>query len=219
MNEQQLNTVAQLRAFLDGTQEVRFEPQGEDSWRYAFIAAAVRRLRYGRLPRTDKGVVMRYLECTTGYSWQQVTHLVKRARHGGILANRYTAPTPGFARKVTAADVVLLAETDALHGALSGLATRCPCNAPSRSSETPAMIAFPRFRSPTSITCARPEAARRAGGTGPKTPGPRCPDCRSSRSAPRPPSGLPPHRFRAPGRSGQGEGALLHQCGRLCHAI
>lgn len=36
MNEQQLNTVAQLRAFLNGTQEVQFEPQGERSQRYAF---------------------------------------------------------------------------------------------------------------------------------------------------------------------------------------
>jgi hypothetical protein len=36
MNEQKLCTVAQLRAFLDGTQEVEFEPVGEDSKRYAF---------------------------------------------------------------------------------------------------------------------------------------------------------------------------------------
>ncbi len=125
MNEQQLNTVARLRAFLDGTQEVRFEPMGEDTERYAFIAAVVRRLRYGRLPRPDKGVVMRYLERTTGYSRQQVTRLVKRVRHGGILAKRYAAPTPGFARKFTAIDVALLAETDALHGTLSGPATKC----------------------------------------------------------------------------------------------
>lgn len=29
MNEQKLSTVAQLRAFLEGTEEVRFEPFGE----------------------------------------------------------------------------------------------------------------------------------------------------------------------------------------------
>lgn len=125
MNEKDLKTVAQLRAFLDGTQEVQFEPIGEDPERYAFIAAVVQRLRYGRLPRPDKGVVMRYLERTTGYSRQQVTRLVKRARRGGILAKRYTAPRPGFARKFWPSDVALLAETDALHGTLSGPATRC----------------------------------------------------------------------------------------------
>jgi len=31
MNEQHLSTVAQIRAFLDGTREVQFDPIGEDS--------------------------------------------------------------------------------------------------------------------------------------------------------------------------------------------
>lgn len=125
MNEQQLNTVAQLRAFLNGTQEVQFEPQGEDSQRYAFVAAVVQRLRYGHLPRPGKGVVMRYLERTTGYSRAQLKRLVRRSRAGEALIKRYTAPEQGFARKFTAADVALLAETDALHGTLSGPATKC----------------------------------------------------------------------------------------------
>ena len=59
------------------------------------------------------------------YSRQQGTRLVKRARRGGVLAKRYAAPTPGSARKFWSSDVALLAETDALHGTLSGPATRC----------------------------------------------------------------------------------------------
>jgi transposase InsO family protein len=125
MNEQELKTVAQLRAFLDGTQEVQFEPMDEDTQRYAFIAAVVQRLRYGRLSRSDKGVVMRYLQRTTGYSRAQLKRLVRRARAGEALAKRYKAPPQGFARKFTAIDVALLAETDALHGTLSGPATKC----------------------------------------------------------------------------------------------
>ena len=39
VNEQELDTVAQLHAFLDGTPELHFELPGEDSQRYAFIAA------------------------------------------------------------------------------------------------------------------------------------------------------------------------------------
>ena len=113
MNEQQLNTVAQLRAFLNGTQEVQFEPRSEGAKRYAFIGCVVKRLRYRRLARADKGVVLRYLEHTTGYSRQQLTRLVRRALRGEVLAKRYTAP--GFARIFTAADVALLAQTDALH--------------------------------------------------------------------------------------------------------
>lgn len=125
MNEQRLTTVAQLRTFLAGTEEVRFEPLGQDGARYAFVAEVVGRLRYRRLKRADKGVVMRYLERTTGYSRQQLTRLVGRAVRGETLAKRYRAPQKGFARKFTAGDVALLAELDALHGTLSGPATKC----------------------------------------------------------------------------------------------
>jgi hypothetical protein len=41
------------------------------------------------------------------------------------LAKRYRSPVSGFSRKFTPADVILLAETDTLHGTLSGPATRC----------------------------------------------------------------------------------------------
>ena len=125
MNETQLKTVAQLRAFLDGTLEVKFRPISNDLERYGFIAAVLGRFVYRRLQRPDKGVVMRYLEHTTGYSRQQVTRLVRRFLEGTPLAKRYRAPAEGFARKFTVADVILLAQTDALHNTLSGPATKC----------------------------------------------------------------------------------------------
>lgn len=126
MNEQKLSTVAQLRAFLDGTEEVCFDaPEEGDSHRYGFVTDVVKRLRYRQLKRSEKGVVMRYLERTTGYSRQQLTRLVARAAGGEALSKRYTAPTAGFPRKFTARDVALLAEIDTLHGTLSGPATKC----------------------------------------------------------------------------------------------
>ena len=125
MNEQELTTVAQIRAFLNGAQEVRFEPMGEDSKRYEHIQDVLKRLRYRRLKRPEKGVVMHYLERTTGYSRAQLKRLARRVRRGEILEKRYGKPTKGFARKFSAGDVALLAETDALHGTLSGPATRC----------------------------------------------------------------------------------------------
>ena len=124
MNETRLNTVAQLRAFRNGTLEVRFRPINNDVERYGFIVDILKRFAYRRLGRADKGVVMRYLERTTDYSRQQLTRLVGRYFEGGRLAKRYRAPAMGFARKFTAADVILLAQTDALHNTLSGPATQ-----------------------------------------------------------------------------------------------
>ena len=124
MNETRLNTVAQLRAFLDGTLDIQFQSSNDDAQRYGFIATVLQRFAYRRLGRADKGVVLRYLERTTGYSRQQTTRLVRRFLDCASLAKRYRAPRVGFARKFSAADVMLLAQTDALHGTLSGPATK-----------------------------------------------------------------------------------------------
>lgn len=124
MNETKLATLAQLGAFVAGTAAVVFQPKLGDDGRYQHISGVLRRFRYRTLKRADKGVVLRYLAHTTGYSRQQLTRLVKRHRETGGLSKRYQAPARGFSRKFTPEDVVLLAETDALHGTLSGPATR-----------------------------------------------------------------------------------------------
>ena len=124
MNESQLSTVAQLRAFLNGTLEVQFCALSNDARRYGFVSAVLGRFAYACLGRADKGVVLRYLQRTTGYSRQQLTRLVRRFLDCATLAKRYRSPQRGFARKFTPADVALLAHTDALHGTLSGPATK-----------------------------------------------------------------------------------------------
>ena len=78
MNETQLRAVVQLHAFLDGTLEVEFQALGDDTNRYEHIAAVLKHLAYRRRKRRDKGVVLRYLERTPGYSRQQLTRLVSR---------------------------------------------------------------------------------------------------------------------------------------------
>jgi len=122
MNDQQLHTLAQLQAFLDGTVAVDFAVTGEE--RYGFIARTLRRFGYARLKRADKGVVLRFLGRVSGYSRQQLTRLVERVRSQAPLLKRYRASRTSFARTFTSADVLLLAHTDTLHGTLSGLATK-----------------------------------------------------------------------------------------------
>lgn len=64
---------------------------GDDTKRYEFIAAVLKRLCYRRLGRADKGVVLRYLERLTGYSRQQVIRLVRRSLDEEALVKRYCA--------------------------------------------------------------------------------------------------------------------------------
>ncbi len=70
-NETWLNTTAQLRAFLEGTLEVKFQPIRNDVERYGFIVGVLWRFAYPRFGRTDKGVPTRYLARITGYSRAQ----------------------------------------------------------------------------------------------------------------------------------------------------
>ena len=122
MNDQQLQTLAQLQAFLDGTTAVDFAVAAEE--RYGFIGRTVRRFSYRRLKRTDKAVVLRFLERVSGYSRQQITRLVKRGAERTPLLKRYRGSRTSFSSVYTLADVLLLAHTDSLHGTLSGPATK-----------------------------------------------------------------------------------------------
>ena len=122
MNDEQLHTLAQLQAFLDGTIEVDFAVAADE--RYEFIARTARRFGYSRLKRADKAVALRFLERVSGYSRQQISRLVKRGCERAPLIKRYQGSRTSFAGTYTEADVLLLAHTDTLHGTLSGLATK-----------------------------------------------------------------------------------------------
>lgn len=122
MNDKQLHTLAQLQVFLDGTVAIDFSVAAEE--RYDFISRTVRRFGYAGLTRADKAVVLRFLERVSGYSRQQITRLVKRGGERRPLSKRYRGSRTSFASTYTSADVLLLAHTDTLHGALSGLATK-----------------------------------------------------------------------------------------------
>lgn len=122
MNDGQLQTLAQLQAFLDGTAEVDFAVAIKE--RYGFIGRTVRRFAYGRLKRAQKAVVLRFLERVSGYSRQQLTRLVKRGADRAPLVKRYHGSRTSFGSLYTVADVLLLAHTDSLHGTLSGPATK-----------------------------------------------------------------------------------------------
>ncbi|MDP2229948.1 hypothetical protein [Methylotenera sp.] len=122
MEEAKLQTLAQIKSFLDGTTEVAFRiPKAE---RNAFIDRVLKRIGYACHGRSGRGVLLRYIERMTGLSRQQVTRLVRQYRKDGKLSKRQAAPKRGFARRFTATDVALLAEMDALHNTLSGPATK-----------------------------------------------------------------------------------------------
>lgn len=120
MDESKLRTIAQLQEFLAATPEVRFTgiaPDGaHDDGRYAHISRFLQRFDYPRRNKRERGVILAYLEHTSGYSRAQLKRLVARWHTNRLaavpLAKRYRAPAAAFARKYTAADIELLVEMD-----------------------------------------------------------------------------------------------------------
>ena len=122
MEEAKLQTLVQIKAFLDGTSEVEFRVPKEE--RNQFIERVLKRFGYAPHGRIDKGVLLRYIERMTGLSRQQVTRLVGQYRKDGKLSKQPCAPKRGFTCRYTVADVALLAEMNVLHSTLSGPATK-----------------------------------------------------------------------------------------------
>ena len=122
MEEARLQTIAHVRAFLDGATEIAFRVSKAD--RYPFIERVLTRFGYASQGRIGKGVLLRYLARLTGLSRQQMTRLVRRYRQEGTRSTRHGPPQHGFRRRFTVTDVALLADMDALHGTVSGPATK-----------------------------------------------------------------------------------------------
>lgn len=126
LQTQALETLEQIQAFLDGSEELTLKIQSRDE-AYQFVARTLRLFRYRQRSKAEKGLLRRYLMKVTGLSRAQVTRLITQQQSTGVVEDRRGPPGKPFARRFTDDDVRALAEIDALHGTLSGNATRRLC--------------------------------------------------------------------------------------------
>ncbi len=125
LDTQRLQTLDQVREFLAGSRPLHLQPQTRAE-AYACVTETLERFDYPRRGKADKGLLRRFLVKVTGLSRAQVTRLLRQHRTTGALTDR-RGPRRPFPRRYTKADIGLLAEVDALHGTLSGPATRQLC--------------------------------------------------------------------------------------------
>jgi len=126
MNAEDLTTIDQLAAFLEGTQPVAFEVASNKDSRYRWVQRTLVKFHYLSLSKQDKGVLIRYLMKVSGYSRQQITRLVKQYRDTGRLV-RQQRTVNGFSRRFTDEDVHLLAAMDERHNTPNGLTMKKLC--------------------------------------------------------------------------------------------
>jgi len=125
MNDTQLETLDQVRQFLDGTEAISFQIESKDA-RYRWIQHTLVKFRYLKLSKTNKGLITRYIRKMTGYSLAQVKRLIKQYRKTGRLVRKQRT-NQGFRLKYTRKDQLLLAVMDERHNTLSGPATKKLC--------------------------------------------------------------------------------------------
>ena len=122
MNDEQIQTMDQIRAFLAGSEAMEFSVEGTAA-RYGWIAATLVKFGYWTCSKHKKGLLRCYLGKITGYSRAQIARLIADYRRRGRLGRRQR-PRSRFTKRYTAADIRLLAHTDEVHGTLSGPTTK-----------------------------------------------------------------------------------------------
>ncbi len=121
-----LTSLAQVAAFLAGTQPVTFSVLSTKDDCYHWIQANLLRFEYLTLSKPDKGLVCRYLEKVSGYSRQPLTRLIHQYRQTGRVI-RCQRTVQGFARRYMEEDIRLLAAMDARHDTPCGPAIKKLC--------------------------------------------------------------------------------------------
>lgn len=122
MQQAEKLSLEQVRAFLEASEEVKFEGEKREEI-YGWISRTLQANSYGRQNRLNRGLLRSYVAKLTGLSRAQVTRLIGRyLKCGQVRQPSYRRHR--FAPRYTRADVELLAAVDEAHDTLSGPATK-----------------------------------------------------------------------------------------------
>lgn len=115
-------SLEQIRAFLEASEEVRFEGQRRQEV-YDWITRLLRQQGYRTQGKVVRGLLRRYLAKMTGRSRAQVTRLIRRyLEHSEVKESSHRRHR--FQSRFTPADLELLAKVDEAHETMSGPATK-----------------------------------------------------------------------------------------------
>lgn len=121
-NLEQLS-LEEMEQFVKSHRKVIFE-NGDAAARYALMESVLKRHRYSKLGKKDRGTVRRFLAKVTGLSRAQLSRLIGQWLRNRRIRRKAAGSGRSFARRYTVADIELLAEVDAAHEDLSGPAVR-----------------------------------------------------------------------------------------------
>jgi hypothetical protein len=122
MNNLPTGSICQLEEFLKSNSSVKMEITSTAD-KYAFIKEVLLKMRYRKIKRKEKIIVLRYLRFLTKYSKAHLKHLIEKWRKGELVFN-VQRNRRKFPVKYFASDIAKLIETDVAHECLNGTATK-----------------------------------------------------------------------------------------------
>jgi transposase InsO family protein len=122
MQDGEKRSPEQIRAFLEASEEIRFEGKRRQEV-YDWITRLLRRQSYRTEGKVVRGLLRRYVAKMTGRSRAQVTRLIGRyLKHSEV--RETSQRRHRFESRFAPADIELLAHVDEAHETLSGPATK-----------------------------------------------------------------------------------------------
>lgn len=122
MDDSGIVTISQIRKLLLASKGLKLKSASRDD-KYRWLEGILKRFNFFSRGRREKGLLRQYMEQMTGISTSQLTRLISQQLLNGGIKTSWGARNK-FPTTYTRGDMELLAETDNLHGCLSGPATK-----------------------------------------------------------------------------------------------
>jgi transposase InsO family protein len=122
MDDSGIVTVSQVDKLLSASKGLRLKSASRED-KYKWLENVLKRFAFFSLGRRERGLLRQYMEQMSGISTSQLTRLISRQLFTGGIKAAWGRRNK-FPITYTREDLELLAETDNLHGRLSGPATK-----------------------------------------------------------------------------------------------
>ncbi len=123
MNDEHLDSVADLAVFNKAADKMEFASVGTMKQRYVWVEKALTRFRYFSVTKKAKTEVRKYIRMITAYSVSQLTRLIHQKKKRGKITVS-TKKKHRFGTTYKRSDITLLVKTDNAHSRISAPAIK-----------------------------------------------------------------------------------------------
>lgn len=123
MNDSRIRSIDDMSKFVENAGALSFSIETRKE-KYEWISGLLLKVRYKRISKKEKGIVLEYVHKITKYSKIQLKRLIQVFKREGLRYKEQKHNSESFQTFYTLDDVALLIKTDIAHGCLNGNTTK-----------------------------------------------------------------------------------------------